>query len=135
VSENLRLSERDLAQMTVKAPVEAKQMALVTELVEGQRVWMLVGKGEELARLEGEVVEREKVITLMTTWGEVKNERMQVAAVKMENTLGDSGSPVFSEKNELVGVLVGVDLEDETLTYVSAVCGFEQLCLWQEIGG
>jgi hypothetical protein len=63
------------------------------------------------------VQQREQTIKLQATWGEVKNAEMKVIAIESENTLGDSGTGVFNEWGELIGVVVGVGVEDEHVTY------------------
>ena len=63
------------------------------------------------------VGELEKEISLQQAWGEVKLESLPVVELKATNRLGDSGSPLFNQAGELVGVLVGVDLHDEHTSY------------------
>lgn len=115
--------ERDLAFGTFKDfKSETKYSQYLTiasdlRLGEGLQTW--VKRGQHWQPSYPVVSELSRTIALQQAWGEMQVASLSVVAVKANNRLGDSGSPVFNQAGELVGILVGVDLEDETISYLS----------------
>ena len=68
--------------------------------------------------VHGNIARYGKKISLQEAWGEVRQNQLEVIELTMDNTLGDSGSPVWTGDGRLVGLIVGVDLADEHTTYV-----------------
>jgi hypothetical protein len=114
--------DRDIAfgtfwdEMPQKVPNELIQFADKVE--EGEEVYMWVHDGQKMQKIVGKVLTTNKMIMLQQTWGEIQNVSLETIEVRAENNLGDSGSPIFNWKAEVIGIVVGVDLQDEMTTYV-----------------
>jgi hypothetical protein len=93
-------------------------ISFAEEVEEGETVYMWVHDGERMQKIGGKILTVNKMIVLQQSWGEIQNVNLETVEVKAENTLGDSGSPVFNWKGEVIGIIVGVDLKDEMITYV-----------------
>lgn len=115
--------ERDLAFGTFKdfKSVEkySQYLKIASDLSLGESLQTWVKRGRQWQASYPVVSELSRMISLQQAWGEMQVASLSVVAVKASNRLGDSGSPVFNQAGELVGVLVGVDLEDETISYLS----------------
>lgn len=93
------------------------QVPIATQLGRDEELTVWTKKQAKLHVSHPVVGELEKEISLQQAWGEVKLESLPVIELKATNRLGDSGSPLFNQAGELVGVLVGVDLHDEHTSY------------------
>jgi S1-C subfamily serine protease len=115
--------ERDLAfgtfsdQWSLKVPIN--NLTLAPEIHQGEIVQMWAHGEEGLKHIEGIITARETTINLHQAWGETQVSSLQVVEIKAENNLGDSGSPVFNLAGAVIGLVVGVDLDDQMITYVA----------------
>lgn len=121
LGEQERDQERDLVWIRVTSqPLQT--IVRVAQLLEsGEEVYVWIYQDEEWQKVKGTVMDTAWPIQLQQAWGEVLTSQTQAVRIKMENNLGDSGMPVWNNRGELVGVLVGVDLEDLNVSYVMRV--------------
>jgi S1-C subfamily serine protease len=114
--------ERDLAfgtfsdRWSLKVP---NNIILANEISQGEIAQMWVSGDTGLKHIEGVITQKEKQISLQQAWGETQVSSLNVVEMRASNNLGDSGSPVFNQKGEVIGLVVGVDLEDLYLTYIT----------------
>ena len=121
-----RQEEDDIAWLQMKSkPGEKWSLAPVRkwagEVEQGLAVSVWQDKGEIVREIKGKVLEPIKQVRLQAVSGEVQNEHIEVIAVMMESNLGMSGLPVWTSDDELVGIVVGVDIDDMAVTYVVRV--------------
>jgi len=109
---------RDLAWASVEEQDGMGDVQIASEVSDGEPVYMWLYQDGDWQRETGEVSNSSAAIQLRQTWGEVVADSVEVVSVVMENNLGDSGAPVWNENGELVGILIGVDLEDVRVSYV-----------------
>ena len=69
--------------------------------------------------VSGRVIKGLHTLALQETWGNIRYPQISVWPVRLEANLGDSGGAVFNARGELLGILVGVDIDDLTLSYMS----------------
>ena len=116
-----RQEARDLAWGELETAVVLEPVEIASSLESGQKVHVWQKKASRTDKVDGEILKTKKIISLQETWGETRQSQMSVIALKMKNNLGDSGSAVFDEQERLLGVIIGVDLNDLDVTYVSPV--------------
>lgn len=111
----------DQATVTVDNSVEMEPLALADDPRLDQKVHMWTNDSYLPQRVDGEIFDLDKVVTLQDAWDSDNVQQIKVVIVQIENNLGDSGGPVFDEKDALVGILVGLDLNDASLSYITRV--------------
>lgn len=115
--------ERDLAFGTLKdfksANNYSRYLKIASTLQIGEELQTWVRRNHHWQSSQPVVSDLSKTISLQQAWGEMQVLSLPVVAVKATNRLGDSGSPVFNQAGAIVGILVGVDLADETVSYLS----------------
>ena len=111
----------DQAIVTVENSVEMEPLPRSQDLRLDQKVHMWTNKAYIPQRVDGEIFDLDKTVTLQDAWGDDNIQQTEVVIVQIENNLGDSGGPVFDENEALVGILVGLDLNDASLSYITRV--------------
>jgi len=111
----------DLARGRLDDELSFPELPRAITVSTGEPVFMRGWTGDAWEMVAGTIIDPDGEITLRESWGEVRQERVPVLVVRLDNTLGDSGAPVVNARGELIGLLVAVDLDDESVSYVARV--------------
>lgn len=91
------------------------------EIKLNEEVWLWINEEKTLKRVEGKIVNLAKKIKLQKPWGEISIAEINLIEVEVKSNLGDSGGAVFNQVGEVIGLLVGVDVEHENIGYIMRV--------------